>query len=43
MPKNRCKNPYYLIFLLSLQLECAFMKGTEKAFRKKYNTLKFKQ
>lgn len=33
MPKNRCKNPYYLIFLLSLQLECAFLKGTEKTFR----------
>lgn len=33
MPKNRCKNPYYLIFLLSLQLECASLKGTEKAFR----------
>lgn len=33
MPKNRCKNPYYLIFLLSLQLECAILKGTEKAFR----------
>lgn len=35
MPKNRCKTPYYLIFLLSLQLECAFLKGTEKAFRNK--------
>lgn len=43
MPKKQAQNPYYLIFLLSLQLECAFLKGTEKAFRKKYNTLKFKQ
>lgn len=33
MPKKQAQNPYYLIFLLSLQLECAFLKGTEKAFR----------
>lgn len=49
MPKNRCKNPYYLIFYYLCNWNVPFQKGTEKhsetekAFRKKYNTLKFKQ
>lgn len=33
MPKNRCKNPYYLIFYYLCNWNVPSLKGTETAFR----------
>lgn len=49
MPKNRCKIHIISSFIIFATGMCLFRKAqrkhseTEKAFRKKYNTLKFKQ
>lgn len=43
MPKKQAQKSILSHLFIIFALECAFMKGTEKAFRKKYNTLKFKQ
>lgn len=43
MPKNRCKIHIISSFYYLCNWNVPFLKGAEKAFRKKYNTLKFKQ
>ena len=43
MPKKQVQKSILSHLFIIFATGMCFMKGTEKAFRKKYNTLKFKQ